>query len=713
MQPHPFAIPLILLSTFAAFHPIAFAKEPSRTLQPVDGVPERYWFVYEGNWPFTDEDEAVARNGLPLARITLESRGDNHLGENSSTILLCRDGTAFFHGDANTERQGDYTGTVDLLDYGRLCLLIERLQFQRLAEDIRPGIGSGSHVTTAVVRVHRLGEKEPIENREFNGRGPIELFAIQSAIEKIAERIDWEKTESNNAQTGSAPIFTNGVLSALNGLSNLRELELSGRWDFDSKKWERVPGSGPKELGGLNQLEVLNLSRVELEDEDLKSFIQWPRLRSLGLRMDLLSDGETLSELQSLPQLASLHIEWPPIEGMALKKLQGLPKLVDFEGYVPLPEPSGDGLFPPRWDNLEKLDLRSTTVTDKFLASVKHLKNLKSLRLCYANLDDTRLHQLSGLKNLTHVDLSHGRIDVQVMKDLIELKQLRDLDLSMNRLAEPEVRVLGDIKQLEGLNLAKTTLTDLGVSHIASLEKLRRLDLFWNEITDSGIKEIGNIKNLESLRLARTHITDKALDQLVPLEKLTELDLTGTDITDDGLKTLRMFPHLVRFSISGPYMTDAGLKELGKLTQLEHLTLSGTRITDDGLKNLKSLVRLEHLEIDATRGTKRGLRELAGLSALRELNLDATRITDAGLSELAQMKGLRTLTLPSTGITDSGLKELAKSESLTRLRLSGSSITPQGIAALQGLKTLKALAIVSASESLPDPTTYGAEDVTN
>jgi Leucine-rich repeat (LRR) protein len=696
-------LPLVCVALVLPGRSTSRADDPEQPLSPIEGVPRRYWFIYEGNWPFEEKEEARARSGIPFARISLDAYGDNHVPGGHQAITLCRDGTACFEGEPGARREGRYTGSVSVIDYGRLCLLIERLQFRRLPEDIRPNLRHGSHHTTAIVRVHRVGEKNPIENDEWNGCGPIELFAIQSAIEKVAESIDWQKNEKPATDRQAYPVFTGELLAALNSLSGLTELKLSGYWAFN-KEGRRLPNTGPGQLGSLTHLERLDLSRTNLEDGDLKDLGRFRDLRSLDVNMQILSKGATFGALRSLPKLTALRVQWPPVEGIELKEVVRFEQLKEFNGYFGLPGRGDDQSQLSKLRHLERLDLSSSEISPELFAGITGLTALKSLDLAGFG-PEVRLRQLRELPSLERLNLSGENVNQSHIEALKELPSLKDLDLSLIPLGAGELGALGRLVQLERLNLSKTTLTDIGLAHVKGLHNLKQLDLFWNEITDFGVKELTGFEHLETLRLARTRITDDALKILSWSPSLSELDISATDVTDSGVKQLQMLPRLERLSISGPYITDEGIKELSKLTRLRQLTLSGTRMTDAGLESLKSLSRLTRLDVDATRITDRALKALRTLTALEELNLDATRVTDAGMKELAGMKNLRRLTLSGPRITEPGLKNLAASPTLTHLKLAGCRLTPGALRALASLKTLKSLALVQASGSCDDPTT--------
>ena len=156
-------------------------------------VPERYWFLYEPNWPHNEQTTTAAREGLPFEAITLERMYG--MGMRNYSVTLRRDGTAQFDGTRLPVPVGICKGTVDLDDFGRLCLLIERFNLEKLPEDVRErqDVGHAMCGGAVTVRVTKTGDKVYAEKREINSCGPIELWALQMAIDAVAQKIEWKR----------------------------------------------------------------------------------------------------------------------------------------------------------------------------------------------------------------------------------------------------------------------------------------------------------------------------------------------------------------------------------------------------------------------------------------------------------------------------------------------------------------------------------------
>jgi len=168
---------------------IAACGDPPQTvpLEKIPGVPERYWFLYEPNWPITDVEVGRARDGLPFSEISLEQIGGPFL--ESYTVKLRRDGTALFEGGLNARKKGRHRGEVSADEYGRLCYLLEKVDAAKLSTDIRDRNTHGSDGWATVLRASTSDKK--IQLWEENNCGAIELWAIQMTIQTIAADIDW------------------------------------------------------------------------------------------------------------------------------------------------------------------------------------------------------------------------------------------------------------------------------------------------------------------------------------------------------------------------------------------------------------------------------------------------------------------------------------------------------------------------------------------
>lgn len=174
------------------------------------------------------------------------------------------------------------------------------------------------------------------------------------------------------------------------------------------------------------------------------------------------------------------------------------------------------------FQNLAKLDLSDTKITDVGLKRVPELKSLVELSLFETSVTPTGLAELR--------ESSPGLL-------IVAESAIKDLNGEIGRAEKPaggpitsvsfagsrkfndkSVRLLKPLKSLMTLQLQNTRITDDGLKELKNLENLRALLLFGNQITDEGLKELKEFKKLTSLWLGDTKITDIGLTELLELK---------------------------------------------------------------------------------------------------------------------------------------------------------------------------------------------------
>jgi hypothetical protein len=86
---------------------------------------------------------------------------------------------------------GDYVGNVDVRTFGKLCHLSRQVHFDSLPNAFPIGIGVNFQMAdgiTNAVSVTEGGKTKRVSDRGF---GPVELWALQQAIDSAATRIRW------------------------------------------------------------------------------------------------------------------------------------------------------------------------------------------------------------------------------------------------------------------------------------------------------------------------------------------------------------------------------------------------------------------------------------------------------------------------------------------------------------------------------------------
>lgn len=102
------------------------------------------------------------------------------------------------------------------------------------------------------------------------------------------------------------------------GLHHLGQIDRLTHLDFDHTKG--LTRAGLVELRGLKSLEMLNLSGMELSDEDLALLLDFPRLKALEISSPSVSDGG-LKSLCRMTQLRQLSVVFTNISAEGRKEL--------------------------------------------------------------------------------------------------------------------------------------------------------------------------------------------------------------------------------------------------------------------------------------------------------------------------------------------------------------------------------------------------------
>jgi hypothetical protein len=153
---------------------------------------EPYTFIHESAGVSIGQYEQ-ALQALPFERIELERTGCFGFCP-IYTVTLFRDGKAGYHGEAFVKNTGDFTGSIHISAFGRLCYLLERLGFWELEPEYN---APWTCSPTAYLRVWRAGEADPIVVKDYGEYGPIDLWALQQAVDAVADRIEWKADASN------------------------------------------------------------------------------------------------------------------------------------------------------------------------------------------------------------------------------------------------------------------------------------------------------------------------------------------------------------------------------------------------------------------------------------------------------------------------------------------------------------------------------------
>lgn len=148
-------------------------------------VPEEFKPLYDMGTP--SGGEAVVWAGFPYDSISLE-RTPCFGGCPVYRLTLSRGGQAELHSSNWRQWQGDYAGKVSVFAYGRLCYVMKEFQFERLAPRY---IASWTDASTTIVTA--VAGNVTTRVSEYSAIGPIRLWAVQQAIDAVAQDVNWTR----------------------------------------------------------------------------------------------------------------------------------------------------------------------------------------------------------------------------------------------------------------------------------------------------------------------------------------------------------------------------------------------------------------------------------------------------------------------------------------------------------------------------------------
>jgi hypothetical protein len=152
--------------------------------------------VVEGRPPYREimegcikpEDVARVWAGFPYDSISLDC-WCGWLESKFGCVVFHRGGRAEMQGPVNGV-WGDYEGTIDLFDYGRLCYALEQLDFERMKDRYSNEAFDVEECTLTTTSPH--GTKTVVDH---GGVGPIKLWTLRAAIDSVRAGVRWEKAK--------------------------------------------------------------------------------------------------------------------------------------------------------------------------------------------------------------------------------------------------------------------------------------------------------------------------------------------------------------------------------------------------------------------------------------------------------------------------------------------------------------------------------------
>ena len=248
---------------------------------------------------------------------------------------------------------------------------------------------------------------------------------------------------------------TLAVLREIKLLHTLTRVTISGGTTLDLSR-TAVTDEGLKELATLQNLTTLDLGVKPLTDRTLAV------LREINLLHTLIIASTTNGKRPTNPEgVTTLYLDRTKVTDEGLKDLAPLRKLTT-------------------------LYLDRTKVTDRTLAVLREINLLHAMTNAYAASGS----RPSKPEDVTRLNLSGTQVTDKGLKELGALKNLAGLDLSGTKVTDEGLKELAPLQNLTRINLSGTKVTDAGLKALAALKNLTTLDLDGTRVTDAGVKEL-------------------------------------------------------------------------------------------------------------------------------------------------------------------------------------------------------------------------------
>ena len=335
----------------------------------------------------------------------------------------------------------------------------------------------------------------------------------------------------------------------------------------------RMRGHLPRELGYLEDLQVLELETCDLRGPIPPELGKLANLRILDLSGNRLTGGIP-PELGSLANLTHLDLFGNDLTGRIPSEFGSLASLeqvnLSYNGlWGGIPETLGHlsqltllalnanelgGGVPPELGNLSSLQvlaLWGNTLDGSIPPELAKLTNLTVFDLRWNDLGGPVPAWLGGLEKLTSLHLNGNVLTGQIPSALEDLVHLEELGLRNNRLWGQLPRWLGNLENLRILWLSGNRLEGPIPSELGSLIRLRELFLDANTLTGTIPPELGNLVNLHELWLRSNNLAGSVPPELGGLTSLRRLFLEDNPLAGPLPQTLTNIPEAVPTVVGG------------------------------------------------------------------------------------------------------------------------------------------------------------------
>jgi serine/threonine protein kinase len=157
----------------------------------------------------------------------------------------------------------------------------------------------------------------------------------------------------------------------------------------------------------------------------------------------------------------------------------------------------------------------------------------------FVSVTDRHLAVLPDLANLRNLNLDNTATTDAGLKDVARARNLVSLSLTNTQVTDAGLAEIKTLTNLEDLRLDQLPITDAGLAHLTAFPRLRKLSLYKTAVTDNGVAYLKQLPSLERLSLDETQTGDEALRHVSQLPNLNYLSVWRTQVTDPGVEELQ------------------------------------------------------------------------------------------------------------------------------------------------------------------------------
>ncbi len=156
-----------------------------------------------------------------------------------------------------------------------------------------------------------------------------------------------------------------------------------------------------------------------------------------------------------------------------------------------------------------------------------------------SNAVDADLEPLRTFEDLRKLRLSETAITNDGLAAIAGLKDLEFLALVNTRISDDGLRHVSGLTSLNRLYLRQTDVGDAGLVHLRPLVNLQHLSLVQTMVNGPGLKHLAGMTQMQRIYLARTRLDDEALAYVSGFSTLQHVSLNFTDVSQRAVDTLQ------------------------------------------------------------------------------------------------------------------------------------------------------------------------------